>query len=161
MHSVHERLVKHAATLGVDTNLVFTRFAIERLLYRLSRSPHAERFVLKGALLMLIWLGETLRPTRDADFLGFGDLSDDALHENLASICTTEVEPDGMTYDPTSIRIHEIRPEDGYGGKRITLAARLGNARMRVQVDNRRATRSSGCPTPRSRPSFTQGTDGT
>ncbi len=56
--SVQARLVRHANTLGVDPNLVLTRFARERFLYRLSRSPHAERFVLKGALLLLVWLGE-------------------------------------------------------------------------------------------------------
>ena len=76
--SVHTRLVQHAQALGVDVNLVLTRFATERLLYRLSRSPHTERFVLKGALLMLVWLGETIRPTRDADLLGFGDLTLDS-----------------------------------------------------------------------------------
>ena len=51
------------------------RYAVERFLYRLSRFPHAERFVLKGALLLLVSLGETIRPTRDAELLGFGELS--------------------------------------------------------------------------------------
>lgn len=63
----------------MDPNVVLSRFAVERFLYRLSRSPHAERFVLKGALLMLVWLGETIRPTRDADLLGFRDLSEQSL----------------------------------------------------------------------------------
>ena len=71
--SVQTRLVRHAKEIGMDPNLVLTRFAVERFLYRLSRSPHGDRFVLKGALLMLAWLGETIRPTRDADLLGFGD----------------------------------------------------------------------------------------
>jgi hypothetical protein len=77
--SVQVRLAAHARAIGVDPNLVLARFATERFLYRLSVSPHADRFVLKGALLLLAWLGETLRPTRDADLLGFGDVSDAAL----------------------------------------------------------------------------------
>jgi hypothetical protein len=77
--SVQVRLARHARAIGVDPNLVLTRYAVERFLYRLSRSAHADRFVLKGALLLLVWLGETLRPTRDADLLGFGELSDEAL----------------------------------------------------------------------------------
>ena len=77
--SVQTRLAQHARGIGADPNLVLTRYAIERFLYRLSISPHVDRFVLKGALLMLAWLGDTLRPTRDADLLGFGDLSDEAL----------------------------------------------------------------------------------
>jgi predicted nucleotidyltransferase component of viral defense system len=67
VQSVQTRLVGHAKKLGVDPNLVLARYATERLLYRLSRSRHADRFVLKGALLLLVWLGETIRPTRDGD----------------------------------------------------------------------------------------------
>jgi hypothetical protein len=133
--SVHSRLVQRAQSLGVDVNLLLTRFATERFLYRLSRSPYAERFVLKGALLMLVWLGETIRPTRDADLLGFGDVSDEALAGIFRDVCAAQVDPDGMTYLGDSIKIAYIRPEDAYGGKRVTLCAHLGSARLRVQVD--------------------------
>ena len=133
--SVHTRLIRHARSLGVEMELVLTRYAVERLLYRLSRSPHAERFVLKGALLMLAWLGETVRPTRDADLLGFGDLSDEALANIFREVCAVEVEPDAMTYDQDTIRVAGIRDEDAYGGRRVTLRAQLGSARLRVQVD--------------------------
>lgn len=133
--SVQTRLVMHAKTLGVDPNLVLARFATERLLYRLSRSRHADRFVLKGALLLLVWLGEMIRPTRDADLLGFGEVSDDALASTFAEICGIDVEPDGMTFDASSIRVDAIRPEDEYGGQRVTLLGHLGPARLRVQVD--------------------------
>lgn len=65
-HSVQVRLVQHAKKLRIDPNVVLVRYACERLLFRLSQSPHADRFLLKGALLLLVWLGETIRPTRDA-----------------------------------------------------------------------------------------------
>jgi predicted nucleotidyltransferase component of viral defense system len=133
--SVQTRLVRHAKALGVDPNLVLARYATERLLYRLSRSSHAERFILKGALLLLVWLGETIRPTRDVDLLGFGDLDADALARAFAEICALEVEPDGLEFDAASIRVVPIRPEDAYGGQRVTMLARLGPARLRVQVD--------------------------
>lgn len=133
--SVQTRLVRHAKTIAMDPNLVLTRFAVERFLYRLSCSPHADRFVLKGALLMLVWLGETIRPTRDADLLGFGELSQQTLTQILTDVCNTDVEPDGLEYLPSSIRVAQIRPEDDYGGLRATLQARLGKARLRVQVD--------------------------
>jgi len=133
--SVQTRLVRHAIGLGVDPNLVLARYAAERLLYRLSRSPYVERFVLKGALLLLVWLGETIRPTRDADLLGFGDLSTGALITIFSELCALEVEPDGLTFDRDSIRVTAIRHEDDYGGRRVTLLARLGPARLSVQVD--------------------------
>ena len=133
--SVHSRLIRHAKETDVDPNLVLTRFATERLLYRLSQSRFAEKFVLKGALLLLVWLGESIRPTRDADLLGFGDLADESLVATFAKICTLGVEPDGVTFDPSAIHIAAIRPEDNYGGKRITLDGQLGSARIRVQLD--------------------------
>ncbi|MGV8040220.1 MAG: nucleotidyl transferase AbiEii/AbiGii toxin family protein [Thermoanaerobaculaceae bacterium] len=135
VQSVQTRLVQHARTINVDPNLVLVRYASERLLYRLSRSQFADRFVLKGALLLVAWLGETTRPTRDIDLLGFGDQTAGALAGVFAEICALEVAPDGITFDLSSIRVAPIRPEDAYGGNRVVLLARLGNARLRVQVD--------------------------
>jgi hypothetical protein len=133
--SVQVRLVRHAKKLGIDPNLVLARYASERLLYRLAQSRHAERFVLKGALLMLVWLGETIRPTRDVDLLGFGDLATDTLAVTFAEVCAVPAEPDGLSFDTSSIRVTPIRAEDAYGGQRVTLLAHLGPARLRVQVD--------------------------
>jgi predicted nucleotidyltransferase component of viral defense system len=133
--SVHTRLLNHARTTGVDANLVLNRYATERFLYRLSSSPHADRFILKGGLLLLAWLGETVRPTRDADLLGIGDLTDEILIGMLRDVCELQMEPDAMEYLRDSIRVAPIRDEDAYGGRRATLDARLGSARLRVQVD--------------------------
>lgn len=135
VQSVQTRLVQHARVIKVDPNLVLVRYASERLLYRLSRSQFANRFVLKGGLLLVAWLGETTRPTRDIDLLGFGDQTAGALADIFAEICALEVAPDGITFDLSSIRVAPIRPEDAYGGNRVVLLALLGNARLRVQVD--------------------------
>lgn len=133
--SIQVRLAGHAKSIGVDSNLVLTRYGVERFLYRLSRSPHAERFVLKGALLLMAWLGETLRPTRDADLLGFGELSDEDLVRILRDVCEAEVEPDAIAFLPESVQIEPIRVEDAYGGRRARIEARIGKARLTVQVD--------------------------
>jgi predicted nucleotidyltransferase component of viral defense system len=134
-HSIQVRLVQHAKKLGIDPNVVLVRYASERLLYRLSRSSHAERFVLKGALLLLVWLGETIRPTRDADLLGFGELDTASLRTIFEEVCAQHVEPDGIEFDRASLHIGPIRIEDAYGGQRVEMTARLGKARIRVQVD--------------------------
>lgn len=133
--SVQARLVRHAKASGVDPNLLITRYAVERFLYRLSCSPHAERFVLKGALLLLAWLGEALRPTRDADLLGFGDLSDDDLYRTFREVCEVEVVPDAASFDSGSVEVDPIRSGDAYGGRRITVGTKIGTARAIVQVD--------------------------
>lgn len=133
--SVQMRLVLHAKRLGIDPNVVLVRYACERLLYRLSRSRHGERFVLKGALLLLVWLDETIRPTRDADLLGLGEADAESLRTVFGELCALPVEPDGLEFDPASLRVGPIRTEDVYGGQRVEVRARLGRARLRVQVD--------------------------
>ena len=133
--SVQARLVRHAKQTGMDPNFVLTRFAVERFLYRLSRSAYADRFVLKGALLMLVWLGETVRPTRDADMLGFGEITEQSLTTIFTEVCNAEVELDGIEFVVSSLHIAPIRIENAYSGLRAVLQARLGNARLQVQVD--------------------------
>lgn len=133
--SVHVKLIRYANTVRVDSNLVLTRYATERLLYRLSRSAYADRFVLKGGLMLVVWLGESIRPTRDADLLGYGAIDDESMLQVFREICAIPVEDDGVTFDGNSIRVALIRQEDVYGGRQVSLEARLGQARMRVQVD--------------------------
>lgn len=133
--SVQVRLARHAKQIGVDPNLVLTRYAVERFLYRLSRSSYADRFVLKGALLLLAWLGDEIRPTRDADLLGFGELSEKALAEVFIEVCNVPVENDAMSFLADTVTVDPIRMADRYGGNRVSLQSRLGAARLRVQVD--------------------------
>ncbi len=134
-HSIHVRLVARAKELGTESQLLLERYALHRLLYRLSVSEHAERFLLKGAQLMLLWAGEMVRSTRDADLLGFGNLSNDNLQSIFADLCALLVPDDGMEYLVDTIRISPIREETAYGGRRVTIQARLGNARLHLQVD--------------------------
>jgi len=133
--SVKARLVHRAHAERVEPNQLLSRFAIERFLYRLSRSRYADRFVLKGALLLLVWFGESIRPTRDADLLGFGNLDPGRLEDIFQEICVEKVEPDGMSFDPGTVKMRLIRQEDPYGGYRVTAVGHLGTARLPVQVD--------------------------
>jgi predicted nucleotidyltransferase component of viral defense system len=121
--------------MGIEAQFMLERFALYRMLYRLSKSVYNERFVLKGAQLMLVWMGETVRPTRDVDLLGFGDLSDETLARIFREICTQDIEPDGMEYLPDSVTVTAIREANVYGGWRVTLESRLGSARLHLQID--------------------------
>lgn len=134
-YSIHVRLVAHAKEMGIEAQFMLERFALYRLLYRLSRSVYSKRFVFKGAQLMLVWMGETVRPTRDADLLDLGDLSDDLLVHVFRELCTLDVEPDGMEYLPDSVAVTAIREANVYGGWRVTLESRLGSAKLHLQID--------------------------
>lgn len=132
--SVRARLLNIAKATGVDFNQVLVRFALERLLYRLSRSAHADRFVLKGALLFTLWYDMPHRPTRDADLLGFGP-SDLVTVANMFSDIAAVAVDDGIVFDPSSVRAEEIRKDGGYGGVRLLLTGVLAHARCHAQVD--------------------------
>jgi len=133
--SIRQRLINLSQERGEDPNLVFIRYAMERFLYRLSRSKQSGKFILKGAMLWAIWTGRPHRPTKDLDLLGFGEASGDVLQAIFREICTVGVEPDGMIFDPDSIQITEIREDVDYPGQRVKLASRLGNVRISIQID--------------------------
>lgn len=132
--SIHARLLNRAKARGEDFNLILTRYGLERFLYRLSLVPAREVYWLKGAMLFDLWFDIPHRPTRDADFLGFGPMDTEALASTIREICAVAVD-DGMAYDPDLISIEEIREDARYGGLRVRLLGRLGNARCTVQLD--------------------------
>lgn len=133
--SVRQRLLNLSRARGEDFNLTLTRFATERLLYRLCQSERAGQFVLKGAMLFSLWTGRLQRPTRDLDLLGYGDSSPEALTQAFQDICVVDVAPDGLTFHPDSVQVTEIREGQKYRGQRVQLSATLGNARIHLQVD--------------------------
>jgi hypothetical protein len=132
--SVRARLLKLAKAEGSDFQAVLVRYALERLLYRLSLSAHAERFVLKGALLFALWYDMPHRPTRDADLLSFGPSDLASIHQIFCDITGVAV-ADGIVFDPHSIRTEEIRHDAAYAGARVTLIGELARARCTTQVD--------------------------
>ena len=134
-HSVHVRLLALAKREGIDFNVLLSRYVIERFLYRLSRSKHRDRFVLKGAMLFAVWMRRPHRSTRDLDLLGLGDLSEAVVPDIFREIFAVPVEADGVVFDPQSIEVSDIRPQDEYRGRRVRVTAHLGTARLRLQVD--------------------------
>jgi hypothetical protein len=55
--SVHQRLLNKSRETSRPFNEMLQHFAIERFIYSLSKSPHADRFILKGALMFSAWTG--------------------------------------------------------------------------------------------------------
>ena len=132
--SVRQRLLNLAHARGQPMELLLTQYALERLLHRLSLSPHRERFVLKGAMLLATWFDEPHRATRDVDLLGFGDAAEDALLATFREIMAVELD-DGVSFDVNGLRIEAIREEVEYGGSRLRTTAALAGARIPITVD--------------------------
>jgi hypothetical protein len=113
--SVRARLLTLARQEGKAFDLLLTRYANERLLHRLSLSPHRSRFVRKGAMLMTTWFDDPHRPTRDLDFLGYGDSTPDSMLVTFREVCAIDVD-DGMVFDVDALRVELIREDLAYGG---------------------------------------------
>ncbi|PEQ10431.1 hypothetical protein B2G71_22365 [Novosphingobium sp. PC22D] len=132
--SVKDRLLAISRQEGRSFDVLLVRFALERLLYRLSISDHRERFVLKGGMLVTAWIGDDNRVTRDADFLGHGDADPDKLISDFRAIMQIAGD-DGLVFDVDALTATAIREEMEYGGVRLKTAAFLERTKVPVTID--------------------------
>jgi len=132
--SVKYRLLNIARQEGRVFDVLLVRFTLERLLYRLSVSEHRDRFVLKGGMLVTVWVEDDNRVTRDADFLGHGDPDPERLAADFREIMAIESD-DGLVFDLNALVASAIREEMEYGGTRLKTAAYLEKTRIPVTID--------------------------
>jgi hypothetical protein len=125
----------HGKETGEDFQFLLQRYASERFLYRLGKSTHRSRYILKGAMLFALWGGSLYRPTRDLDFTGYGSTETDDILASLREVCSVPVADDGLSFDATTLTAEPIRDDAEYHGLRIKFRATLANARIPMQVD--------------------------
>ena len=133
--SIRQKLLNLAHERNQDFGLVLTKYALERILFRVSKSKFRDVFVLKGALLFELWTHQQYRPTRDADFLAKGDNSPKRFVQIFREISTVEVEDDGLRFDPKTVKAERIKEDADYEGVRVTFTALLDEARIPIQID--------------------------
>jgi predicted nucleotidyltransferase component of viral defense system len=133
--SLRARLLNVARAKGADYNFLLTIYALERFLYRLSRSAYKSELVLKGAMLFQLWGVNMHRPTRDLDLLAEGVASRETVATKIQNICSMPVEDDGLQFDLSHLSVEDIREESQYGGVRARFIAFLGSAKIAIQID--------------------------
>lgn len=133
--SILARLKNVSKERGLDHTQTLTQYAIERLLYRLSLSQYRDRFVLKGAMLFVLWEDNAFRTTRDLDLLGYGEITIETVRVMFQEVAGIEAPEDFLLFDPNSIEVAEIRALEEYVGVRVSLRASIEKARIKVQVD--------------------------
>lgn len=135
--SVRAKLLKLAKEGKHDFQMVLTRYALERLLYRLSISSYVSDFIVKGAILFTLWMPETMfhRATKDLDLLGYGQPSQERLESIFCELCQLEVPDDGLVFEASTIKAEPIRAQEKYSGIRVHLNANLSGARIPLQID--------------------------
>jgi hypothetical protein len=122
---VRARLTDRPRANKENEQLVLTRYAIERLLYRLGRSAHRNRFILIGAMLFGLWANVPYRATGDLDLLAFGATDATAVLALFRSICTSGTEDDSVQFIADTLRAEQARAEDEYQGLRLTVVAMI------------------------------------
>lgn len=132
--SIRHRLRNALRARGEDVGLGLQQYVMERFLYRLGRSKHRERFVLKGAALFAIW-GTTYRPTRDLDFTGYGAPDPKSVIGAIREVCQEPDDVDTLTFDTDGITAEPIRDGSEYHGLRLKVRALLGESHIPLQVD--------------------------
>ena len=133
--SVRTRLTERARARHENVQLTLTRYAIERLLYRLSLSPYRNHFVLKGAMLFSLWAPAPYRSTGDLDLLGSGEPSPERIRTLLREVISMPVTDDGVSFSPEALRAEPARLEDQYSGVKITVTASIAGAVLPIHID--------------------------
>jgi hypothetical protein len=133
--SVHQRLLNKAKESSRPFNELLQYFAIERFIYRLSKSPHADKFILKGALMLAAWYGTASRPTMDIDLLGKIDNSLEVITAAIKDACLVDVDADGLSFNDETVEAVRITEDAEYEGVRVRVHGSLGKTRVSIQVD--------------------------
>ena len=134
--SVKDRLKNHAAENGQPMQEVLTAYGLERTIYRLSASEYAERFTLKGGILLYaLFDGEYARVTRDIDLLA-RHISNEVsemrrLFEEIFSIACD----DALTFDMNTLEVNRITEFKEYHGINVSIMAYLDRTRVPVSID--------------------------
>ena len=133
--SFRQRLANLARQRNENFGLLLTKYAIGRLLFRISQSEFQKIFVLKGALLLELWKEQAHRSTRDADFLSNGDNDPSRFATIFKEICALTVDEDGLPFDQASVKAQRIKEDADYEGVRVAFPSYLERARIPIQID--------------------------
>jgi len=134
--SIHQRLLNKAKESGRTFNELLQYYSMERFLYRMSKSAYTEQFVLKGALMLMVWEAPFIRPTRDIDFLGLMENSQNAVDKVIREVCIQNVEkPDGLSFDPLTVRTERIIEDAIYEGVRVQFLGHIGKSEVHMYID--------------------------
>ena len=133
--SIKARLKNKAQETNRPFAEVMQYYGMERFLYRFSKSKYADKFVLKGALLFAVWQIPDRRTTLDIDFLARFDNEVATIERVMKDVCDTSVDPDGLKFDPQTVKGMKIKEDADYEGVRIKFTGFLDRAEIPMQID--------------------------
>ncbi len=132
--SIRQRLLDLSRREGRVFDVVLVTYGLERLIFRMSISDYRDQFILKGGMLVTLWIEDESRVTRDVDFLGYGDASENHLKLAFAKLMSLEAN-DGLVFDVNGLTTETIKEDQEYGGIRLKTIAYLGKTRIPITID--------------------------
>lgn len=133
--SIRQKLLNRAKEKDRPFNEILQYYVMERFLYRLSISDYKDKFILKGALLFIVWQQSEIRSTIDIDLLGKINNDPNIITKVFQVIGEINVAEDGVRFDSSSVTSEQITVDADYKGVRVCLYGYLGTARVRIQID--------------------------
>lgn len=133
--SVRAQLQNKAEEANRPFAEVLQYYGMERFLYRFSRSKYADKFILKGALMFTVWQVPERRTTLDIDFSARLDNQLASIEKVIKDVCKVPVVPDGLTFDPETVRGQKIKEDADYEGVRVKFRGFLERTRVSMQID--------------------------
>ena len=131
---VRRLLRRRADELGLDFEQALQYYAIERFLFRLAQSAWAERFIVKGAVMLRVWDDAVARPTRDVDFLGRVDNTPEAVEAVVRECLGADVPADGLEFSD-AVDVAQTMLDDRYPGVGVRIRGELAGARFTLRLD--------------------------
>lgn len=133
--SIRARLLNIAKQSNRDFNAILLHFFQERFLYRLSKSPYRNNFILKGALMFIVYNIPLSRPTKDIDFLGSLISNDESEIQKIIKDVVSISVNDGVSFYPDSVDTEKITEDADYHGVRVYFNGKLAKIKKRIQLD--------------------------
>lgn len=118
---------------GIMPQAVLQNYMLERLLERVSKSTHQDKFILKGGMLIAAMVGIDSRTTMDMDATLKGmSLTEKSVADALNDILSLNLD-DEIVFE--LLKVEPIREDDVYGGYRASINAIFDTLNVTLKID--------------------------
>jgi predicted nucleotidyltransferase component of viral defense system len=133
--SIHAKLTNEAKKLNRPFAEVLQYYGMERFLYRLSKTPYVDSFILKGGLVFYSWDIPLRRPTKDIDFLGLLENRREIINKVITAALSISVPEDGVIFDPATLSIEKTEVDDDRTDMRVKFLGYLSRTQIPIHID--------------------------
>lgn len=132
--SIRDRLKNLAKKQNIPFDYILRLYAMVQFLHRVSLSPHKDKFIIKGGLLIYAHNLPIFRTTKDIDILFTQYESREQLVKTLKDIRSITIN-DGLVFDMSKYDIEERDVDSANPSYRVKFHANLSKAKIPMIID--------------------------